>query len=119
MAELDHSDVPFRLVVIEGDGEVCRKAQHVVLVRAQPVQQSSWLDLRYPATGFRVGPRRGLNIGCREDLTVFVPDSLECFFPEAGVSARFRRLNLPVGANQELGHLFRPPQLGCVFTDFL
>jgi hypothetical protein len=51
--------------------------------------------LRYPATGFRVGPRRGLNIPCREDLTALVPERVECFFPETGVSAGFGRVNLP------------------------
>jgi len=118
LAEPDHSDVLLRLVVIERDGEVCREAQHVFLVRAQPVQQSPWLGLRDVANGFRVGPRRRLDIPCREDLTVALPERVECFFPKTGLSARFGLLNLPVGASQDLGHLFRPPQIRNVFTDF-
>ena len=103
----------------KGDGEVCGEAQYVVLVRAQPVQQSPWLGLRDAATGFRVNPGRGLNSTCREDLPISLPDCFECFFTKAGVAAGFRRLNLPMRADQKIGHLFRPPQLGSVFTDFL
>ena len=112
----DYADVG---IIIERDGEVCVEAQHVVLARAQPVQQSPRLGLRDAATGFRVDPGRGLNITCREDLPVSLPERLECFFAKAGVPAGFRRLNLPMRADQEIGHLFRPPQLGSVFTDFL
>ena len=103
----------------KGDGEVCGEAQYVVLVRAQPAQQSPWLGLRDAATGFRVDPGRGLNITFREDLPVSPPERLECFFRKTGVSTGFRCLDLPMRADQKIGHLFRPPQLGSVFTDFL
>ena len=119
MADLDHSDVVFGLIIIEGDAEVGGETQHVILVGTQSVEQSPRLGLRDATTGFRVESGRTLLIAGREDLPVFPPDGLECFLRQAGVSAGFGCLNLPMRADEEFAHLFRPPQLLGVFTDFL
>jgi hypothetical protein len=67
-SDLDHASVPFRLIVVEGHGEVVAKPERLVVVRPEPLEEIARRALLAPptpslASGGRVGGQGGVALG--------------------------------------------------------
>src|SRR5690348_2005957 len=86
LLHLEPAQVAFRLVIVEGDGEVVEEGQHLLLAEGEALEQVARRRLGEPAALTRSTRRRGRRVGSQ-------PDSEHVLVPGAqpGMLSRWHR----------------------------